>query len=387
MLKKYFYTGYLKNGTVKFGIEKGNNEKVIRDLLKSRDIFLKNIIKISLISEKQKFSHIINFFTECRIFVKNGYSFFKILDILEENTDFKLYTDRMKISMKKGESIYEIFKKSGINLKNTELMIIKSGEESGNLCRALEIIEEGLKEKERIKKDMRKIMIYPVIVFMVIIFLILFLGFFILPDFIKIIENTDKNLPKITKAIIWGTNNFLYIIFICLLSIIIFIFVIRKENTREKIFEYSLKIPVIKDIQNKIFISTFTEILSILLYSGITIIESINLIKEELRYKHFKFKLEKSREELKKGNTIYSAFKNMEIFSKTEIELIKTGEESGELVEVLKLISQRTKENLKQKTDIGIKTAEPLLIIIIGIIIGIVFLGIYMPVFQMMDGI
>lgn len=77
----------------------------------------------------------------------------------------------------------------------------------------------------------------------------------------------------------------------------------------------------------------------------------------------------------------------MEIFSKTEIELIKTGEESGELVEILELISQRTKENLKQKTDIGIKTAEPLLIIIIGIIIGIVFLGIYMPVFQMMDGI
>lgn len=196
--------------------------------------------------------------------------------------------------MKKGESIYEIFKKSGINLKNTELMIIKSGEESGNLCRALEIIEERLKEKERIKKDMRKIMIYPVIVFMVIIFLILFLGFFILPDFIKIIENTDKNLPMITKAIIWGTNNFLYIIFICLLSIIIFIFVIRKENTREKIFEYSLKILVIRDIQNKIFILTFTEILSILLYSGITIIESINLIKEELRYKYFKFKLEKA---------------------------------------------------------------------------------------------
>ena len=124
-----------------------------------------------------------------------------------------------------------------------------------------------------------------------------------------------------------------------------------------------------------------------LISSGITITESINLIKAEMKYDYFTEKLNEAEKELKRGNTVYTVFKNIGIFSKLETELIKAGEEAGELVEVLELICERKNEILKQQTDMGIKFLEPVLIMVLGIIIGIVFLGIYMPVFQMMEGI
>lgn len=387
MLKRYFYTGYFKDGRKKFGFKKGKDKKEIRNILKRENIFPENIYKLSFSKEKPKAEDIINLFTEFKMFVKNGYSFFKILEIAEEIPNLKIYIEKMRESLKQGKSVYEMFKNSGITLSNTEFMIIKSGEESGNLYKTFETLEERIREREKTKKEIKKIMIYPAVVIFTVIFTMLFLGLFILPNFIKIIETSERALPLITKIIIWFAENFLYILFILTTLFFTAVFMLKKQNSREKLFQKFLKIPAVKELFNKIFISNFTETLAVLVDSGITIIESINLIKSEMKYKYFSEKLENAERDLKKGNTLYFAFKNMKIFSRTDIELLKAGEEAGELVEVLLLISERAKENLKQKKETGIKLLEPCLIIIIGIIIGFVFLGIYIPVFQMMDGI
>lgn len=392
----FFYRGYFQNGKIKFGFireEKEINENEIRKILKKKSIFVKNIYKISnlfnlsLFKEKQRAEDILNLFAESQMFIKNGYSFFKVLEILEENKNLKKYIEKMKISMKKGESMYEIFKNSGVKLKNTEFMIIKAGEESGNICRAFEIIQKGIQQREENRKAVQKIMIYPSVILVMVVLLILFLGVYILPDFIKIIESSGKELPMLTKIILWGSRNFLFILLIIFISIFFVTYVLKSKNKREILFQKLTKIHIFKIIIDKIFIAVFSDTLAVLLNSGITITMGINLIKNESEYRYFSEKLTAVENELKRGSTIYSAFKNIKIFTGTEEELIKAGEEAGELVEVLELISQRTKNEIKQKTDIGIKLLEPFTIIIIGIIVGTVFLGIYMPVFQMMDSI
>ena len=388
----YFYVGYLKNGKRKAGFVKSEetgeeSEKEIRRNLKEKSIFVKNLYKISISKEKQKPIDILNLFAESRMFIKNGYPFLKILEILEENQNLRKYTKKMKISMKQGKNMYEIFKESGIKLRDSEFMIIKAGEESGNICRAFETIEQGIKEREENRKTVRKILLYPSMVLAMVAALIIFLGIFILPDFIKIIEISDKELPLITRIIIWCSNNFLYIIFGFICAVYTIFYLLKNIKYREKLFQKFILIKIFKNIINKIFISIFTDSLAVLLNSGITITESISLIKNEIKYRYFIEKLSKTENELRKGNTIYSVFKNMDIFTTTEAELIKAGEEAGELVEVLELISHRTKAELKQKTEIAIKLLEPAAIIIVGTVVGIVFLGIYMPIFQIMDSI
>lgn len=300
MLNTYFYTGYLKNGRVKLGIKKGADKEEIRKNLKNSGIFPENILKIPFLSKKAGTEDIINLFTESRMFIKNGYSFFKITEILEENPNLKIYTNKMKISMKEGRSIYEIFKNSGLPLKNTDFMIIKSGEESGNIYRAFENIEKRIKENDRRKREVKRIMTYPAVVAAAVVFLVLFMGGFILPDFIKIIETNKKELPVITRGIIWYTENFLYtatgILFFIFSAVIFF----KKENNREKFFNFLLKIKFVKNIINTIFIITFAEILSMLLNSGITITESIHLIRDETKHGYFIEKLETAENDLRR---------------------------------------------------------------------------------------
>ena len=378
MLRLYFYTGRFKNGKRKQGFCKERNSNEVKKILKEQKIYAEKIYRIPFLSFKAKAEDILMIFSQGKMFIKNGYPFLKILDILEENKSLKIYVENMKNSLKKGESLYEIFKNSGLNLKNSELMIIKSGEQSGSIYKSFERVEKGIRSGQKMKKEIRKVMTYPVIVFTVIIFLTVFMGIYILPDFVKIIENISKEIPFITKVIIYFAVNLKIMIFIILVLIFSIISLLKNEKYRIKIF---------KNIIDKNFISNFADILAVLLSSGITITESIKLIKAESGYEYFKLKLEKAEIFLKKGESIGHSFGKMDIFSNMDLEFIKSGEETGELVETLFMISEKNSEELREKIKIGIKILEPLSIIFIGIIVGGIFLGMYLPIFQMMDNI
>ena len=387
MLRLFFYIGCFKDGKRKHGLYKERNSNEVRKVLKEQKIYIEKIYRIPFFYFKTKTEDILMIFSQGKMFIKNGYPFLKILDILEENKNLKIYIENMKNSLKKGESLYEIFKNSGLNLKNSELMIIKSGEQSGSIYKSFESIEKGIRSGQKTKKEIRRIMTYPVIVFAVIIFLTVFMGIYILPDFVKIIENISKEIPFITKVIIYFAVNLKIMIFIILIFIFCIIYIFKNKKYKEKLFQKLIKIKIFKNIADKNFISNFAEILAVLLNSGITITESINLIKDESGYEYFKIKLERAEIFLKTGESIGNSFEKMDIFSNIDLEFIKSGEETGELVETLYMISEKNREELREKLKIGIKILEPLSIIFIGIIVGGIFLGMYLPIFQMMDNI
>ena len=387
MLRLFFYIGCFKDGKRKHGFYKERNSNEVRKVLKEQKIYIEKIYRIPFFYFKTKTEDILMIFSQGKMFIKNGYPFLKILDILEENKNLKIYIENMKNSLKKGESLYEIFKNSGLNLKNSELMIIKSGEQSGSIYKSFESIEKGIRSGQKTKKEIRRIMTYPVIVFAVIIFLTVFMGIYILPDFVKIIENISKEIPFITKVIIYFAVNLKIMIFIILIFIFCIIYIFKNKKYKEKLFQKLIKIKIFKNIADKNFISNFAEILAVLLNSGITITESINLIKDESGYEYFKIKLERAEIFLKTGESIGNSFEKMDIFSNIDLEFIKLGEETGELVETLYMISEKNREELREKLKIGIKILEPLSIIFIGIIVGGIFLGMYLPIFQMMDNI
>ena len=236
MLRLFFYIGCFKDGKRKHGFYKERNSNEVRKVLKEQKIYIEKIYRIPFFYFKTKTEDILMIFSQGKMFIKNGYPFLKILDILEENKNLKIYIENMKNSLKKGESLYEIFKNSGLNLKNSELMIIKSGEQSGSIYKSFESIEKGIRSGQKTKKEIRRIMTYPVIVFAVIIFLTVFMGIYILPDFVKIIENISKEIPFITKVIIYFAVNLKIMIFIILIFIFYIIYIFKNKKYKEKLF-------------------------------------------------------------------------------------------------------------------------------------------------------
>lgn len=384
-MKNFIYYVVDRNGKKRVGFSDEYEKEDVLKKLKENKFFVIKILKINIFKKEISKKYLLDFFIKLEFFVKNGYQFYKIIEFLEEDEKFYYYIQKIKLSIRNGEKLSEIFKNSGLPLKEMDLAILRASEETGSVYESFKGIAERLKEELDRKKKIGKIMIYPKIVSSVILILLFFLGKFILPNFVEIIGM--ENTALVTKSIIFFSENILWIFFIFAFFYGIIKFLLKKQEFRKILFRIFLKIDFIRKIIENNFILYFSQMINIFLESGITVSNGIEIIRNSISNEFFREKLDITKELLKNGEDIYTSIKEMKIFNKGELELIKTGEETGELSEMFRLIFIRRKETQEYKIDRYIKFLEPLTIIIIGLFVGVIFIGVYSPILNMMSSI
>ena len=384
-MKNFIYYVVDRNGKKRVGFSDEYEKEDVLKKLKENKFFVIKILKINIFKKEISKKYLLDFFIKLEFFVKNGYQFYKIIEFLEEDEKFYYYIQKIKLSIRNGEKLSEIFKNSGLPLKEMDLAILRASEETGNVYESFKGIAERLKEKLDREKKIGKIMIYPKIVSSVILILLFFLGKFILPNFVEIIGM--ENTALVTKSIIFFSENILWVFFIFAFFYGIIKFLLKKQEFRKILFRIFLKIDFIRKIIENNFILYFSQMINIFLESGITVSNGIEIIRNSISNEFFREKLDITKELLKNGEDIYTSIKEMKIFNKGELELIKTGEETGELSEMFRLIFIRRKETQEYKIDRYIKFLEPLTIIIIGLFVGVIFIGVYSPILNMMSSI
>ena len=384
-MKNFIYYVVDRNGKKRVGFSDEYEKEDVLKRLKENKFFVIKILKINIFKKEISKKYLLDFFIKLEFFVKNGYQFYKIIEFLEEDEKFYYYIQKIKLSIRNGEKLSEIFKNSGLPLKEMDLAILRASEETGSVYESFKGIAERLKEKLDREKKIGKIMIYPKIVSSVILILLFFLGKFILPNFVEIIGM--ENTALVTKSIIFFSENILWVFFIFAFFYGIIKFLLKKQEFRKILFKIFLKIDFIRKIIENNFILYFSQMINIFLESGITVSNGIEIIRNSISNEFFREKLDITKELLKNGEDIYTSIKEMKIFNKGELELIKTGEETGELSEMFRLIFIRRKETQEYKIDRYIKFLEPLTIIIIGLFVGVIFIGVYSPILNMMSSI
>lgn len=384
-MKNFIYYVVDRNGKKRVGFSDDYEKEDVLKKLKENKFFVIKILKINIFKKEISKKYLLDFFIKLEFFVKNGYQFYKIIEFLEEDEKFYYYIQKIKLSIRNGEKLSEIFKNSGLPLKEMDLAILRASEETGSVYESFKGIAERLKEELDREKKIGKIMIYPKIVSSVILILLFFLGKFILPNFVEIIG--IENTALVTKSIIFFSENILWVFFIFAFFGGIIKFLLKKQEFRKILFRIFLKIDFIRKIIENNFILYFSQMINIFLESGITVSNGIEIIRNSISNEFFREKLDITKELLKNGEDIYTSIKEMKIFNKGELELIKTGEETGELSEMFRLIFIRRKETQEYKIDRYIKFLEPLTIIIIGLFVGVIFIGVYSPILNMMSSI
>ena len=384
-MKNFIYYVVDRNGKKRVGFSDEYEKEDVLKKLKENKFFVIKILKINIFKKEIPKKYLLDFFIKLEFFVKNGYQFYKIIEFLEEDEKFYYYIQKIKLSIRNGEKLSEIFKNSGLPLKEMDLAILRASEETGSVYESFKGIAERLKEELDREKKIGKIMIYPKIVSGVILILLFFLGKFILPNFVEIIGM--ENTALVTKSIIFFSENILWVFFIFAFFYGIIKFLLKKQEFRKILFRIFLKIDFIRKIIENNFILYFSQMINIFLESGITVSNGIEIIRNSISNEFFREKLDITKELLKNGEDIYTSIKEMKIFNKGELELIKTGEETGELSEMFRLIFIRRKETQEYKIDRYIKFLEPLTIIIIGLFVGVIFIGVYSPILNMMSSI
>lgn len=387
-MKKYKYVGYDRYGNIKYGTCSASDEIKLKEILKKERIRIK---KFSEITTKIKISkeEILNFTKEILIMLDSGISIIKILEIQEQQykAPLKDILGELKRDILNGDTLGEAFKKYEEIFGSFYIGMIFLGESSGNLDKNLRKICEYLELEIRIIKKIKEVIFYPCILLTFSILILTFLMIYIFPNFIKLFEENKKELPLLTRILIGVSNNFHMIIlfFICILIIIIFfIRYIKKDRVlKEKYDGILLKVPIIKSFIIGNFIIRFSKNISIMLSSGIVIMDILKLLKNFFENIVIKRELEIIEELLFEGKQLSEGLKKNNLFPQKYIKLVIVGEKSGELSKVFEQIAKLEEERIERDIKKLLTLVEPILIIILGLILSIIIIAIYLPIFNM----
>lgn len=387
-MKKYKYVGYDRYGNIKYGTCSASDEIKLKEILKKERIRIKKFSEITIRRKIFK-EEILNFTKEILIMLDSGISIIKILEIQEQQykAPLKDILGELKRDILNGDTLGEAFKKYEEIFGSFYIGMIFLGESSGNLDKNLRKICEYLELEIRIIKKIKEVIFYPCILLTFSILILTFLMIYIFPNFIKLFEESKRELPLLTRILIGISNNFHMIIlfFICILIIIIFfIRYIKKDRVlKEKYDGILLKVPIIKRFIIGNFIIRFSKNISIMLSSGIVIMDILKLLKNFFENIVIKRELEIIEELLFEGKQLSEGLKKNNLFPQKYIKLVIVGEKSGELSRVFEQIAKLEEERIERDIKKLLTLVEPILIIILGLILSIIIIAIYLPIFNM----
>lgn len=289
---------------------------------------------------------------------------------------------KVKVNVEKGVAVNRAFEKLTDDREFLEM--IKIGEETGNL----EIIFKNLYEKyefrQKIKKEIRNLSIYPATVMLTAVVIVFILLKFVVPKFVLIYSDIGQELPALTKIIIkisqiadrYGAVFFVLSIFLT------WIFLHFRKRHR-KIFEkYLIRSVFIGNLYKQIYVLNFTRNMQSLTSASITIIDALRLCinsKSEMLNDEVK----KVIKRLEKGENIEKSFRNLNFFNREYVSFLNIGEKTGKLDISFSNLNEIYYGKVDEKIKLALKFLEPFSIIFIGIIIGVIVFAVMLPVFKM----
>ncbi len=336
------------------------------------------------------------------IFIKNlgamleaGLSLSKSLIVIErqiKNKTLKKVAVGLNESVKTGKPLSEGLEKFPHLFSNLVISIIKAGEESGNLAEALKITTIQLERIYYIKKKIKGAMMYPA----VIICLIFIIGFlmlaYVVPKLTETFKDLEMDLPLSTRMII-GFSDFLqnhYFIAIAGLAGIIVFIIYAFKNPLGKRFRDSfvLKIPVIGEMVREVNSARAARTISSLIGSGVNLVSALEITADVVQNIHFKQVMLSAKDSLQKGESLSSAFgERDDVYPPFFVEMIGSGEETGNLSGMLLDVAIFYENEVDQKTKDLSTIIEPIIMIVIGAAVGFFAYSMLTPMYSMMGSI
>ncbi len=267
-----------------------------------------------------------------------------------------------------------------------------AGESSGTLEENLENIAKQLEKERELISKIKGAMLYPIVVLVAAFVLAIILSFVILPKITPLFEGLKADLPVTTRVLIWFSHfieDHGLILFILLIAVIILtVWLVRQRWVRPVTHWLFLKLPIIKKLVIHTNLARFSRTLGTLIKSGLNLDEAVNITAQTMSNYYYGKALSQSGQRISKGiklsdNLIY--FKD--IFPALVVKMIKVGEGSGRLEEVLFYLADFYESEVDTSTKTLSTAIEPVLLIFIGLVVGFLALSIITPIYNITGNI
>jgi len=258
--------------------------------------------------------------------------------------------------------------------------MVSAGEGSGKLAEVLSKLSDFLETQKSIKNKLRTSLVYPVFMTLVSIFVLSFLFTFVIPKITKIFEETSTALPFITRLLILISAVFhkFWWLIVAFIAVSAVLYKRLKKTKREVIDAILLKTP--GKILQSLYISRFALTMSFLLSGGLPILQAMQLSAKATGNAFLENKIMSARNLVSQGARLSSS---LEGFPLTFLQIISTGEQSGQLSDVLKKAAKSYETEFDRKLQGAINLLEPSLILFMGLCVGFIVIAVLLPIFEL----
>jgi|LFRM01.2.fsa_nt_gb type IV pilus assembly protein PilC len=398
----YNYRAKTLDGKIISGELEANSEADLKLILKKQGMLLTNhklkenkkINMFFQVRSTPSRAEVVLFFRQISIMVSSGISLedaVKIVNQQSSSSALRNILTQIEEELYKGALFSDALAKFPKVFPSYFRNMIYIGEVSGQIATVLKKAADFYEKDEKMKRKASTAMVYPTFLFIAIIAVFIFLLMFIVPRFEETLTQMDTELPRITQIIIsisdFISTNFIFII----IFVLVFVFLVWLWF-KTKLGLYfkdlmKLKLPILRKINYYLITTRFSKGLSVLVSSGMNVMESIELIGKLMNNVVFEKKFQYVVDEIKRGKKIHKSIEHISFFPKMLAEMINVGESTGNLDEVLDITSNYYDERLEQSITKGTQLLEPFMIVFAGLLVGIVVLSVFLPMISMMNNI
>lgn len=318
-----------------------------------------------------------------------GVSLLRSLDVISKQVDSKKFygvIEQIKHDMEGGRTLKDSLNKFKDVFSPLWINLIETGEASGNLPNVLDKLAYYLEEAASFQRKIISALVYPAILLFVSIGAVFFFIVKIVPTFAKILNSFGVELPLATKILI-NLSTFLTKKFFWFVGgITIFVYLFKQFSKRpplDKILEdLRFRLPVAGEFFRFILLERFATTMSILIESGVPILYALEISERSAGSIRMAETIDYIKKNVKEGRSMAIPMENSDFFSPMVIQMVAIGEEIGELSNMLRRIAKFYQEYLEVFTTRLAAIFEPIMIVVIGIIIGAMVISIFMPIFS-----
>ncbi|MGN1342213.1 MAG: type II secretion system F family protein [Bacilli bacterium] len=395
---RYKYTAFDKNGKRIKGYFDAFRRIDVESFLTTQGYKIAEIkpTKISKMStfftfqNEMKYKDLVFFLTQLSTYVKSGIPLTDSIVILENQTKSKRNKDlfqRIVYELNTGAPFSEALARQGNTFPRLLINMLKTSELTGNLTEALDDMASYYKTADSNRKQIISALTYPSVVLVISIAVLTFLLIFIIPKFVGIFEQLGSQLPGITVFLInlstFVQNNIIKIVLT--LTAVIVILIAMYKNIRK--FRYIVQwvlmhIPVIKDVIIYNEVIMFTKTFSSLIRHDVFITDSIEMLGKVTSNEIFKDIIKEAVTNLSTGAGLSKAFEDKWAFPRIAYEMLVTGEKTGRLGTMMENVASYYEEEQKNLVQRLKSLIEPVMIILLAIIVGVILLAIFIPMFS-----
>ena len=370
------------------------NEAQVRSELRRQGVVPKRIRKESTLfksSGRVSVGDIAIFSRQLSTMLTAGIPLVQAFDIVgagHDNPAVQRLVLNVKQDVESGASLAEALAKHPLHFDDLFINLVRAGEQAGALETLLDKIATYKEKTEAIKKKVKKALFYPGAVMVVALIVTTILLVFVIPEFESLFQGFGADLPAFTRMIIdlsvFVRAQGIFIVMAISGSIAAYIYAYkRNKKLREIQDRISLKLPIIGGILDKSAVARFARTLATMFAAGVPLVEALESVAGACGNIVYEIAVLQMRDEVATGQRLQHAMENTERFPNMVIQMIAVGEESGSLDEMASKVADFYEDDVDNAVDGLSSLLEPLIMAILGVLVGGLVIAMYLPIFKM----